>query len=367
MNLRTPGPTPCPPEVLEAMARQMNDHRGPEAAAIIRRVAAGLKRAFQTDSDVLIFTSSGTGGLEAAIVNVLSPGDKVLAVSIGNFGDRFASIAKSYGAAVTKLDFASGQAAGPEAVTRALAADPEIRAVLLTHNETSTSVTNPLEALAAAVRAAGDDRLILVDSISGMGSIPVRTDAWGLDVVVSGSQKGWMLPPGLAFVSMSPRAWEANRRATAPRYYFDALKTKEAQDKGQTPWTPALSLYYALDVALEMLEREGWDSVWSRHAAIGAYTRRGVREMGLELLADQQFASNTVTAVKIPAGIDVSALRKLLREEHGVVLAGGQGDLAGKIVRIGHLGLVSEADIDEALDALAKGLAALGHVPAARV
>lgn len=367
MNLRTPGPTPCPPEVLEAMARQMNDHRGPESAAIIKRVVAGLKRAFQTESDVLIFTSSGTGGLEAAAVNVLSPGDKVLAVSIGNFGDRFASIAKAYGAAVTKLDFPSGKAADPEAITRALAADPEIRAVLITHNETSTSVTNPLEALASAVRAAGGDRLILVDSISGMGSLPVRTDAWGLDVVVSGSQKGWMLPPGLAFVSMSPRAWEASRRATAPRYYFDALKTKEAQDKGQTPWTPALSLYYALDVALDMLEREGWESVWARHAAIGEHTRRGVREMGLELLADPRFASNTVTAVRIPEGIDVSALRKRLREEYDVVLAGGQGELTGKIVRIGHLGLVTEADIDEALEALGKGLTAMGYTRAARV
>ena len=365
MNLRTPGPTPCPPAVLEAMARQMDDHRGPASAALIKKLVAGLQRAFQTENDVLIFTASGTGGLEAAVVNTISPDDRVLAVSIGNFGDRFASIAKTYGAAVTKLDYAAGEAANPDDVARALAADPVIRAVLVTHNETSTAVTNPLEAIAGVVRDAG--RLILVDAVSSLGSMPVPVDAWGLDVVVSGSQKGWMVPPGLAFMSMSPRAWEAHARSTCPRYYFDAARTREAQQKGQTPWTPALSLYYALDVALEMLEREGWQSVYARHVHIGEYTRRGVRALGLELLADERFASNTVTALKVPDGMDAATLRRRLRDEHGVVLAGGQGALSGSIVRIGHLGLVTEQDIDEALAALAETLSALGFRPPARV
>ncbi len=365
MNLRTPGPTPCPPDVLAAMGRQMDDHRGPAAAALIQRLTAGLKRAFQTQNDILIFTSSGTGGMEAAIVNTLSPGDKVLAVSIGNFGDRFAAIARAYGAAVTKLDFPAGQAADPEAVAAALRADPDIRAVLVTHNETSTGVTNPLPEIARAVRAAdpgpgGRDRLLIVDSVSGMGSLPCPVDTWDLDVVVSGSQKGWMVPPGLAFMSMSPRAWEAAARATAPRYYFDAARARDAQAKGQTPWTPALSLFYAMDVALAALEQEGWEQVYARHARIGAYTRRGVQALGLELLADERVASNTVTAVKVPDGIDAAALRRLLREEYGVVLAGGQGALSGKIVRIGHMGLVSEADIDEALTALGEALTRLG-------
>ncbi len=212
MNLRTPGPTPCPPAVLEAMGSQMIDHRGPEAAALIKRLTGGLKRAFQTESDVVILTASGTGGLEAAVVNTLSSGDKVLGVSIGVFGDRFASIAQTYGAKVTKLAFEPGQAADPEAIARALAAD-EFRAVLVTHNETSTSVTNPLADIARVVRAAagagGEAPLLLVDAISSMGSVPVATDDWGLDVVVSGSQKGWMVPPGLAFMSLSPRAWQA--------------------------------------------------------------------------------------------------------------------------------------------------------------
>ncbi len=365
MNLRTPGPTPCPPDVLAAMGRQMDDHRGPVAAELIRRLTAGLKRAFQTQNDILLYTSSGTGGLEAAVVNTLSPGDKVLAISIGNFGDRFAAIAKTYGAAVTKLDFPAGQAADPEAVATALRADPDIRAVLVTHNETSTGVTNPLPEIARVVREA--DRLLLVDSVSGIGSLPCPVDAWGLDVVVSGSQKGWMVPPGLAFMSMSARAWEAYERATMPRYYFDAARARDAQAKGQTPWTPALSLFYALDVALEALEREGWEQVYARHARIGAHTRRGVKALGLELLADERVASNTVTAVKVPEGVDAAALRRLLREEYGVVLAGGQGSLSGKIVRIGHMGLVSEADIDAALAALGQALARLGFRPAARV
>ena len=371
MNLRTPGPTPCPPAVLEAMGRQMIDHRGPEAAALVGRLTAALKRAFRTEHDVVILTASGTGGLEAAVVNTVSPGDRVLAVSIGVFGDRFASIAQTYGAQVTRLAFPAGHAADPEAVRQALAADPSISAVLVTHNETSTGVTNPLEEIAGAVRESGgpggQSPLLLVDAVSSMGSIPVPVDGWGIDVAVSGSQKGWMVPPGLTFMSMSARAWEAHARCTSPRYYFDAARHRDAAEKGQTPWTPALPLFFALDVALEMLEREGWDNVFARHARVAEFTRQGVRELGLELLADPRFASSTVTAVRAPAGVDVSALRKTLREEYGVVLAGGQGPLTGKIFRIGHLGLVSEPDIAEALSALAEALASLGFRPPARV
>lgn len=337
---------------------------------MITRLTAALQRAFQTRNDVVIVTASGTGGLEAAVANVISPGDKVLSVSIGVFGDRFAAIARAYGAEVVSLSSEPGQAADPGAVAEALAADPSIRAVLVTHNETSTSVTNPLADIARVVRESRDrdgSPLLLVDAVSSMASIPVLVDEWGLDVVVSGSQKGWMVPPGLAFLSISARAWKANARCTSPRYYFDAARHRDAAAKGQTPWTPALSLFFALDVALEMLEREGWDNVFSRHARVAEFTRRGVQELGLELLADQRFASNTVTAVRAPEGVDVSALRKLLRDEHGVVLAGGQGPLAGKIVRIGHLGLVAESDISEALSALGSALASLGFRPPARV
>lgn len=362
MNLRIPGPTPCPPEVLAAMSRAMVDHRGPEMSELLHRSAPRLKTAFQTASDVMIVTTSGTGGLEAAVANVLSPGDKVLSVSIGNFGTRLAQIASAYGAQVTKLAFENGQAADPEQVRAALAADPDIRAVLITHNETSTGVTNPLEQLAAAVRPA--EALIIVDAVSSLSSIPVKVDAWDLDVVVSGSQKGWMLPPGLAFVSLSDRAWDAYGRATMPRFYFDLGKHRDNLAKGTTPWTPAVSLIFALDVALDMLEAEGWESIYARHQVCADLTRAGVKRLGLELLADEQFASNTVTAVKAPPDLDVSKLRKVLREQFDSVVGGGQAELSGKIFRIGHLGLVQEDDMRQTLTALEQALPIAGFTPA---
>jgi aspartate aminotransferase-like enzyme len=345
------------------MSTPMVDHRGPEMAELIRRVTPRLQRAFQTENDVLIVTTSGTGGLECAVVNTLSPADHVLSVSIGNFGERLAQIASAYGANVTKLRFEDGAAADPERVAAAVRENPDIKAVLVTHNETSTGVTNPLAQIAEAVRPSG--ALLLVDAVSSLSSIPVKSDAWGLDVVVSGSQKGWMLPPGLAFVSMSPRAWEAYARATMPRFYFDLGKYRDATAKGQTPWTPALSLYFALEVALDMLEAEGWEAIFTRHQACADATRAGVRRLGLELLADERFASNTVTAVKAPEGLDVSRLRKALREEHGVVVGGGQAELTGKIFRIGHLGLVTGEDIAATLAALEQALPVAGYVPAA--
>jgi aspartate aminotransferase-like enzyme len=363
VNLRIPGPTPCPPEVLAAMSRPMIDHRGPEFAALQQAILPRLKSAFQTTGDVLIVTASGTGGLECAVVNTLSPGDRVLAIIIGNFGERFAQIARVYGADVTTISYASGQAADPDQVARALAADPSIRAVLVTHNETSTGVTNPLEQIAAAVRPSG--ALILVDAISSLTSLPVKTDAWGLDVVVSGSQKGWMVPPGLVFVSMSDRAWEAYAQSTMPKYYFDLRLYRDLVPRGQTPQTPAISLYFALDTALDLLEAEGWENIYGRHQACADLTRDGVKQLGLGLLADERYASNTVTAATMPPGVDVSRLRKELRERHGVVVAGGQGELSGKIIRIGHLGLVTEDDMRQTLDALEQALPVAGFTPAA--
>jgi aspartate aminotransferase-like enzyme len=361
VNLRIPGPTPCPPEVLAAMSAPMVDHRGPEMADLIKRVSPRLKTAFSTDNEVLILTTSGTGGLEAAVVNTLSPGDHVLSVSIGNFGERLAQIAAKYGARVTKLLFDNGQAADPQRVAAALEEHPDIRAVLVTHNETSTGVTNPLQAIAEMVRPSG--ALLLVDAVSSLSSIPVETDDWGLDVVVSGSQKGWMLPPGLAFVAVSPRGWEAYQSSTMPRFYFDLGKHRDSAAKGQTPFTPAVSLFFALDVALDMLEAEGWESIYARHQVCGDLTRAGVKRLGLELLADERYASNTVTAVKAPAGLDVSLLRKILREQYGVVVGGGQADLSGKIFRIGHLGLVNEDDITQTVNALEAALPLAGYAP----
>ncbi len=361
-NLRIPGPTPCPDDVLAAVGGQMINHRGPEFAAISRRVADGLRWAFRTQNEVMIATTSGTGGLEFAVVNTLSPGDRVLAVSIGSFGDRFASIAEAYGADVIRHRVESGQAAEPAEVERLLREHPDVAAVLVTHNETSTGVTNPLHEIARVVRAHG--ALLLVDAVSSLGSIPVAVDDWGLDVVVSGSQKGWMVPPGLAFVSFSGRAWKANEIARMPRFYFDARKHLESQQKGQTPWTPAVSIYFGLDVALEKMQAEGLEAVYTRHQQVGEYTRAMLRGLGLELFADPRYASNTVTTVKAPPAVDVSLMLRKLREEQGVVLAGGQGPLQGKIFRVGHLGLVDTADIDGVKRALQVVLAELA--PATR-
>jgi aspartate aminotransferase-like enzyme len=283
----------------------------------------------------------------------------VLAVVIGAFGERFAAIAQAYGAEVVRLEYEWGRAANPDDVRRVLSRDPRIKAVLVTHNETSTGVTNPLKALAALVRE--HERLLLVDAVSSLGAIPLETDAWGLDVVVTGSQKGWMVPPGLAFVSVSQRAWEAYREAKMPRFYLDLGRHKEALERGQTPWTPALSVLFGLDVALEMMEAEGLENIFARHARIGEMTRQGVKALGLRLLADERYASNTVTAVVVPDGVDERVLRRLLEDEYGVVLAGGQGKLSGKIFRIGHLGWVTEEDIRDTLDSLAQALPRVGY------
>ncbi len=350
-NLRIPGPTPLPPEVRQAAAAQMINHRGPQFAALLAEATAGLQEFLGTESDVLILTCSGTGALEAAIVNTLSPGDKVLSVSIGHFGDRFAAIAQAYGAHVVTLGFEWGTAAAPERVAQALAEDPEIVAALVTHNETSTGVTNDLAALGRVVKTAGP--LLLVDVISSAGCIELQSDAWGCDVAVGGSQKGWMAPPGLGFVSMNPRAWDAYRKARMPRFYMDLGKAKASAEKGQTPWTPALSVLYALVAGLRLMRAEGLSNIIARHHRMGRHTRQGIRAAGLELLvADERHASNMVTAVRVPDGWAVKDLLQRLRTDHHVVLAGAQGILAGRVFRIGHLGHCSEADIDSVLAAL---------------
>jgi len=353
VNLRIPGPTPVPDEVLAATGRQMMNHRGPEFAQILRRVTDGLNWVFGTSADVLSITTSGTGGLEAAVVNTLSPGDRVLAVSIGSFGDRLRSIAKTYGADVVSYTLEWGEAADPAVIGKMLDEDSAIKAVLVTHNETSTGVTNPLEAIAKEVRAR--DRLIIVDAVSSLSSVPCPVERWDLDVVVSGSQKGWMAPPGLAFLYMGERAWAANAEAKMPRFYFDAAKTRDSLAKSQNPWTPALSIYYAMDAAFEILRAEGLEGIYTRHQAIADYTRKRVKAFGLKLVpVDETFASNTVTAVWWPDGVDAKALSKRAREEFGVVLGGGQGKLEGKIFRVGHLGYVSQADVEQALDVVEK-------------
>ncbi len=360
MNLRIPGPTPLPDEVLQASGKQMVDHRGPEFKAMFDRITSGLKEMFQTKNDVLILSSSGTGSMEAAIANTLSAGDRVLAVSIGEFGERFAAIATAFGANVTKLNFPMGTHATPEGVREALAKDPSFKAVLITHNETSTGITNDLGPIAAVVKGEFN-KLLIVDGISSVGSIECKTDEWKLDVVLSGSQKGWMAAPGLAFVAMSPTAWEANKTSKMPKYYFDLAKAKVSADNKETPWTPAMSVFYALDKGVEILKKEGYQNVYKRHAELSAKTRNGLKALGLKMVAtEDKYASNTVTAVYLPEGIEDGALRKHIQSKYQVVLAGGRGALTGKVFRIGHLGYVTAKDIDECIEAVRGSLIDLG-------
>lgn len=354
MQLRIPGPTPCPDEVLKAIGRQMINHRGREFAEMTGRIVPKLKKCFQTENDVLILTTSGTGGLESAIVNILSPGDKVLGVSIGFFGERFAECAGIYGAQVVPLKYEWGRAADPDDVKKALKDNPDVKAVLVTHNETSTGVTNPLKDIARVVKDAG--KLILVDAVSSLSSIDLPVDAWNLDVVVTGSQKGWMVPPGLAFVSVSQNAWKAHESAKMPRFYFDYSRAKKFAADGQTPWTPAVSVFFGLDVALDMMLKEGLVNIFARHQRVADKARSWARSRGLSLVPEEKFASNTVTAVHAPADMDVSKFNSILRTEYGVEIAGGQGAMKGKIFRIGHLGYITEKDMDEITAAMDKAM-----------
>jgi aspartate aminotransferase-like enzyme len=357
-QLRIPGPTPCPPEVLQAMTKQMINHRGEEFQGILKDVTARLKIFFQTQNDLLILTGSGTGGQEAMVVNVLSPGDKVLSVSIGVFGERLANIARQFGAEVITLSSEWGKAADADEIRRVLKANPDIKAVMVTHNETSTGVTNDLATISAAVKEF--DKLILVDAISSLSSIDLPVDKWQCDVVITGSQKGWMVPPGLVMVSVSPKAWEAHARAKMPRFYWDFAAARKYLEKWQNPWTPAVSIIYALNTALDMMLKEGLQNIFARHARVGAATREGVKSLGLSLFADEKYASNTVTAVSASGGLDTKKLVKILREEYKIVLAGGQQKLDGKIFRIGHMGMVSEQNIADLISAMKAALPKAG-------
>ena len=361
-QLRIPGPTPLPERVVRAMNRPLIDHRGPEFAAILAEVTAGAKRVFKTNNDLLLLTSSGTGGLESAVANLVSPGDEVVVALCGNFGERFAALAAAYGAGVVRLEFEWGQPVEADDLGVVLERHPKAKVVLLTHNETSTGVTNPLRELARVARNA--DRVVVVDGVSSISSIDVDTDAWGIDVAVSGSQKGWMAPPGIALVSVSGRAWAQQAKARSPRFYFDWEEAKAWAEKGMTPFTPAIPVAFAMQEGLRMLEEEGLANVYERHARLARATRAGLEALGFQLFAREGSRSNTVTSALPPPGLDVNTLRKLVDTRYGVVVAGGQGKMTGKMLRVGHLGAVAEGDVVQVIWALEQALAELDIAPA---
>jgi aspartate aminotransferase-like enzyme len=340
------------------MARQMINHRGPEFAETINRTTKNLKTFFQTENDIFLMTGSGTGGLETAAVNVMSPGDKILSVSHGVFGERFAMIARTFGADIIPLQFEWGTAPDPDAVKKAIQANDGIKTVLVTHNETSTGVTCDLEAISTVVKEAG--KLLVVDAISSLSSIELPVDKWKCDVVITGSQKGWMIPPGLSMISVSEEAWKAHASATMPRVYWDFTRAKSYLEKGQTPWTPAVSLVFALDVSLQMMLDEGLENVIARHSRVADKTRQGIKSLGLSLFADERYASNTVTAVKATNDLNIKNMLKILREEYKIILGGGQQKLDGEIFRIGHLGWVDESDIEIVINSLKEALPKAG-------
>jgi aspartate aminotransferase-like enzyme len=357
--LMIPGPTPIPPQVIAAMTQPMINHRGETFFAMFDEVAAGLKVVFRTEQPVYIFPGAGSGGWEAALVNTLNPGDKVLSVIIGDFGERWYKAAKALGFQVERMEFAAGQAADPARVAERLAGDTgrEIKAVLLQHNETSTGVTNDVQAIAAVVRAHG--ALVMVDSVSGLGALPLEMDAWELDVVLTGAQKALMCPPGLSMIAFSDRARALAEQNTTPRFFWDIRAAHASYLKRQTPYTPALTMYYALQAALRMIQEETLQGAWARHKLMGEMCRAGVKAMGLKLLAaDEARASNSVTAVMSP--IEPKVLRKTAREQLGVQLAGGQAKLESTIIRIGHLGYVTPNDVLQTLIATETTLALHG-------
>ena len=356
--LLTPGPTPLPPEVLEAMSRPIIHHRTPQFQAVLKEATEGLRYVFQTQNDVFILASSGTGAMEAAVINLLSPGDTVLTIQGGKFGERWTEIAQAYGIKPEVLDVEWGQAVQPSDIAKRLIANPKIKAVFVTLCETSTGVVNDIEAIGKLVK--DTPAVLVVDAISGLGAIDLNTDVWSCDVVVSGSQKGLMLPPGLGFISVSPKAAKLMQDSKCPKYYFDLKQAKHALDKTDTPFTPAITLIIALNVALKMMKEDGLTNIFLRHKKMAEATRAAVEALGLELFAPGA-SSDVVTAVKVPQGIDGEKLVKTMRDTYGVTIAGGQSELKGKVFRIAHMGYIEEFDIIAGISCLEKVLLQMGH------
>lgn len=356
--LMAPGPTPVPSNVLLAMAQPMIHHRTPEYEALFIEVRAGLKRLFQTSQDVIPFTSSGTGALEAAVVNTLSAGDTALVLRAGKFGERWEEICRTYGVTVIPLAAPFGQTVPAEAFAAALRAHPETRAVFMQHSESSTGVLHDVKSIAAVVRPAS--AILVVDAVSSLGIADLRMDEWGVDLVVAGSQKGLMLPPGLSFCALSDKAWGHVKTSRLPKYYFDIATERKFVARNECRFTPAVSIFVGLREVLKMLEAETLPGVFRRHERLARATRSGVEALGLELFAKAQ-PSPALTAAVAPRGVDSEAVLSTYSTSHNITIAGGQGEMKGQVFRLGHMGYVSEFDVIIALAALEQVLQELGH------
>jgi serine---pyruvate transaminase len=348
--LLTPGPTPVPPEVLAELAKPVIHHRERDYREIYEQCLVRLSDVYRTQNDVLMYTSSGTGAFESAVANLTSPGDRQLVLSAGNFGERWAAMVRAFGADLVHVRLDWGDTPDVDDLRGALADAGDVRVVYLTHSETSTGVVADVQALTAVAKEAG--ALVVVDAVSSLGAVPLESDAWGIDVVVSGSQKALMCPPGVAFTSVSPAALEAAAHATSPRYVMEWERTRKAQAKLDAPFTPAVSIVRALNVALGLLLDEGLEAAFDRHARLGRACREGAKAMGLELFSPDEERSAVVTAIRAPEGVDATEIVSGLRDRFGITIANGQGELKGKIFRIGHIGWFDVFEITTALAAV---------------
>jgi len=355
-NLRIPGPTPLHPQVLSSLSKQMISHRGKSYEKIHQEVVENLQYFFQTKNPIYLLTASGTAGLETAVVNFFSPGDTVVFFTCGEFGNRWSEIARSFKLDVTQVKFDEGTGVRKETVEKTLSELKEVAGVFITHNETGTGVLNNLFELAPIVKVHSSKPLLLVDSVSALGGVNLPMDKLGIDVLISASQKAWMASPGMAMVAVSPYAWEKHQKSAMPRYYFDLTKYEKFSQKNQTPATPAVSVLYSLQVALDLMKKEGREKIFARHIELRDYFRNEVKKLSLRLVVEDRDASPTVTSIYPPIEVDEKVWRNLLKNKYNQILAGGMGELKGKIVRVAHMGYVTKSDLDQVIIAFQKSL-----------
>lgn len=355
--LLAPGPTPVPPEVLAAGSLPIYHHRTPKFSKVVRECSEGLKYLFCTKNDVYTLTSSGSGAMEAAVVNLLSPGDKAITIEAGKFGERWTKIMKCYGMEPVIIKIPYGEYATPEKLSEVLKQNPDAKAVFTQLSETSTGIVHDIKGFGEVVSKT--DAALVVDGISGIGAQEFRMGDWNVDIAITGSQKGLMLPPGLAFISASNKAWGMIEKSTCPKFYYDLKAAKKSLEESTTPWTPAITLILQLHEALKIIKRETLEGIWKRHAWLGEATRNAVKSLELEIFAKRP--GNVLTSVKVPEGVDGGKLVKTIRDKFGVTLAGGQGDMKGKIFRVAHLGYMDRMDVIIAISAIEMALKEAGH------